>query len=67
MGGYDGDAIIEAELVESDAPELVENTCGDCIYFTGEECNGKFEGSETYSYSVACDEHDTGIDYDVGN
>jgi hypothetical protein len=31
--------------------------CGDCLLFTGEECNGnKHEGSERYFDSTACDE-----------
>ncbi len=38
--------------IEIDEPEV----CGDCIYFNGEECNGKFEGSEKYTDSKACDE-----------
>lgn len=31
--------------------------CGECSYFTGEECNGYAnEGSEKYTDSPACDE-----------
>ena len=40
--------------MEMDAPDV----CGDCIYFTGEECNGKFEGNEKNTDSQACDEFD---------
>ena len=32
-------------------------TCGDCIYYTGEECDcGDFEGCEKYDDSDICDE-----------
>lgn len=32
-------------------------TCGECSYFTGEECDGyKYEGSERYVDSIACSE-----------
>jgi len=34
----------------------IPETCSSCIYFTGEECTGKFEGQERYSDSSACDE-----------
>lgn len=30
-------------------------TCGDCVWYTGEECNGKHEGSEAYDFDEACD------------
>ena len=31
--------------------------CGDCIYFTGEECEGQLnEGNEKYHDSTACEE-----------
>lgn len=36
-------------------------TCGDCIYYTGEECDGpggSREGSEVYSGTTACDCYD---------
>ena len=29
--------------------------CGSCEFFTGEECDGKYEGNETYYDSKACD------------
>lgn len=45
----------------------IEKTCGDCIYYIGEECQGKHEGAEKYSDSPACDEHDCGEDYDIGS
>ena len=35
-----------------------ENTCGSCIYGTGEECNGPSgsrEGHEIYSDTIACE------------
>jgi len=36
---------------------MEEKYCGDCIYFTGEECNGwANEGSERYNDSEACGE-----------
>ena len=31
------------------------NTCGDCKYFTGEECDGYCEGAEVYDDSEACE------------
>lgn len=41
--------------------DLIENyknkVCGECSYFTGEECNGySNEGMERYFDSTACDE-----------
>ena len=35
--------------------EWKNQVCGDCIYYTGEECNGnEREGCETYDDSKAC-------------
>lgn len=31
-------------------------SCGDCVWFTGEECGGKNEGNECYESSPACDD-----------
>ena len=34
------------------------NTCGDCVYYTGEECNGpggSSEGSVVYNDTEACE------------
>jgi hypothetical protein len=43
------------------------NTCGDCLYYTGEECDGpggSREGSEVYDDSSACDCFDEANDSD---
>lgn len=41
----------------SDKPWYLSFICGDCSFFTGEECDGcKNEGSERYYDSTACDE-----------
>lgn len=32
-------------------------TCGNCHYFTGEECNGYHEGKEAYSDDEACEDY----------
>ena len=35
--------------------KYLEKTCGDCEFFTGEECNyGSNEGNEKYFDSPAC-------------
>ena len=34
--------------------EFVERVCGNCAFFTGEECNGPHEGAERYNDSEAC-------------
>lgn len=36
----------------------IEKICGNCSCFTGEECEGKFEGSERYHDSEACEDFD---------
>lgn len=51
---------MDYELIHVDSEGYIVNVCGDCIYFTGEECNGKFEGNEKYTHSTACDEFDAG-------
>lgn len=39
------------------------NTCGDCVFFTGEECDGILhEGEERYDDSIACEEFEEWID-----
>lgn len=43
------------------------DVCGDCAYYNGERCTGKFEGHERYAGSSACDEFDCCADYDIGN
>ena len=43
------------------------DVCGDCVYYNGERCTGKFEGLERYAGSTACDEYDCGSGYDTGN
>lgn len=50
-----------------DEPLFIEITCGDCVYYNGERCTGKFEGHERCAGSTACDEYDCGSDYDTGN
>lgn len=41
----------------SDRPWYLSRVCGDCAFYTGEECDGyKNEGSERYDDSTACDE-----------
>lgn len=38
--------------------DMSSNTCGECIYYTGEECNGlggSREGCSVYEWSEACD------------
>lgn len=36
---------------------MEEKVCGECEFFTGEECNGvKYEWSERYFDSETCDE-----------
>lgn len=41
----------------SDRQWFLSFVCGDCIHFTGEECNGcRHEGKEVYPDSTACDE-----------
>ena len=47
---------IEFDIMDADVREE-QNTCGDCILFTGEECDGTLcEGSERYYDSEVCDE-----------
>ena len=31
------------------------NYCEDCDFFTGEECDGEYEGTEVYNDDEACD------------
>ena len=43
--------------VVSDRPWFSTLTCGECSFFTGEECDGVAnEGSEKYDESQACEE-----------
>lgn len=52
-------AITEAGYSDEATDELMNGcgkTCGECCYFTGEECDGKHEGCEAYDDSDACDE-----------
>ena len=48
----------EVEFMIMDADERSEpDTCGDCKFYIGEECQGnKYEGSERYDDSEACED-----------
>ena len=36
---------------------MIDWTCGECQYYTGEECNGYlYEGAERYEHSDACED-----------
>ena len=48
---------IEFEIIDADSRNEPD-TCGDCIFYTGEECNGPSwsrEGGEVYDDTNACD------------
>jgi len=48
--------ITSMEAIE-DSSEWKGRVCGDCQFYSGEECNGMmFEGSERYDDSPACEE-----------
>lgn len=48
----------EVELMVIDTDHRDEpDTCGDCVFYVGEECQGnKCEGMERYDDSEACEE-----------
>jgi len=48
----------EVELMIMDCEERDDlDTCGDCVFYISEECQGnKYEGSERYDDSDACEE-----------
>ena len=50
--------VCEVELMIIDTDDRNESdTCGDCIFYIGEECQGnKYEGNERYDDSEACEE-----------
>ncbi len=46
---------------DSIKPWYANLTCGECVLFDGEECNGSLhEGKARYDGSVACEEFDDG-------
>lgn len=51
------DSLAVDSVSSGSVPDWKGKTCDECKYFTGEECGGyKYEGSERYDDSDACDE-----------
>jgi hypothetical protein len=43
-----------AQLCTDKCDKYIDRICGNCASFTGEECDGTYEGAERYHDSEAC-------------
>lgn len=63
IGKHNNEVIMCDKIQAINIGMIIDDTCVDCRYYDGEECNGENEGSVMYDDSPACDGFDE-IEYE---